>query len=272
MVSGTSEPLFDGTIDVFNFFVPVIDDSIENVTNTSEISLNPILGTEDNDELDGTSRGDEIMGLGGQDSIEGRAGGDRIFGEEDNDTLLGESGNDSLLGGQAQDYLLGGEGRDTLWGGRDNDSLFGEDDADTLYGNQGNDSLSGGLEEDSLYGGKGNDSLDGGEDDDTLSGDRGVDTLTGGSGEDLFIINENTGGRNLSDADIIIDYNPDEDAGIGLADDLTEGQLDLIETVVGGGDNDSPGVAIRIDETGDEGDYLAIVLNVEEGDIDFTII
>lgn len=280
MVSATSEPLFDGTIDLFDFFGPVIDDSIPgtpgegNGTNTggdvgSGDSLMEILGTDDDDSLDGTTGGDEIRGLAGRDSLEGRGGGDRIFGEEGNDTLIGESGNDSLLGGQNQDSILGSEGRDTLWGGRDNDSLFGDDDADTLYGNQGNDNLFGGLEDDSLYGGRANDSLDGGEGDDTLLGDRDSDTLTGGTGEDLFIIGENTGGLSLSDADIITDYNPEEDDQIGLIDDLSNGDLEFSETLVG---EDSPGIAIRIDEVGDEGDYLAIVLNVTEDDLDFTII
>ncbi|MGB3513454.1 MAG: calcium-binding protein [Microcoleaceae cyanobacterium] len=288
MVSATSEPLFDGTVDIFNIFGPLIDDPIsvgdndsisgtpggENGTNPGgegvPINLfNEILGTVDDDSLNGTSGIDEIMGLAGRDSLEGRGGGDRIFGENGNDTLIGELGNDSLLGGRDEDSILGGDGRDTLWGGRSNDSLFGDDDADTLYGNQGNDCLFGGLEDDSLYGGREDDSLDGGEGDDTLLGDRGSDTLIGGSGEDLFVIAENTGGLNLSDADIITDYNPEDDDEIGLNGGLTRGQLEFSETLVG---EDNPGIAIRIDEPGNEGDYLAIVLNVEEGEIEFTII
>ncbi|GGA23365.1 calcium-binding protein [Okeania sp. KiyG1] len=281
MVTATEEDLFNGVIDLVDFFGPLIDESMPgggndpnggaNGTSTdgsgsSGNQFNEILGTEEDDTINGTAGADLIMGMEGRDSIEGRGGGDRIFGEGDNDTLLGGTGNDSLLGGQQQDFILGGDGSDTLWGGRNNDSLFGEENEDTLYGNRGNDCLFGGLEDDSLLGGKEDDSLDGGEGDDTLVGDRDSDTLTGGAGEDLFAINENTGGLSPSDADIITDYNPEEDDRIGLIDGLARSDIEFDTTVVGG----ENGVAIRLRD--DEEDYLAIVLNVAEGDLDFTII
>ncbi|NEP79186.1 MAG: calcium-binding protein, partial [Okeania sp. SIO3B3] len=123
-----------------------------------------------------------------------------------------------------------------------------------------------GLEDDSLFGGKGDDSLDGGEGDDTLAGDRDSDTLTGGTGEDLFAISGNTGGLSPSDADIITDYNSEQDDRIGLINGLGRSDIEFETTVVGG----ENGVAIRL--RNDDEDYLAIVLNVVEGDLDFTII
>ena len=97
----------------------------------------------------------------------------------------------------------------------------------------------GGEGNDCLYGGKGNDSLLGGKGDDTLAGDKNRDTLTGGPGKDLFIISENTGGDSVSksentggdsvsEADIIMDYNTDENDQIGLINGLRLSELRVL--------------------------------------------
>ena len=79
----------------------------------------------------------------------------------------------------------------------------------------------------------------GGKGDDILAGDKNRDTLTGGPGKDLFIISENTdgdsvsksenpGGDSVSKADIIKDYNTDENDQIGLINGLRLGDLGFL--------------------------------------------
>ena len=292
MVNATVEGIFNGTI--VELFRPPQDNG--NGSSTGNNGTSPlsnggsgspfkiIILTDKNDDTIGSAQADSIEGLKGDDTIEGRSGGDIIFGNQDNDSLLGERGDDSLFGNQDQDTLLGGDGKDTLWGGKDNDSLLGGEDKDILYGNFGNDCLYGdsgddclygGIENDSLlggegndclYGGQGNDSLLGGEGDDTLAGDKGSDTLKGGDGEDLFIISKNTGGDSVSKADIIIDYNTDENDRIGLINGLRRNDLEFLDTIVA--EKDATVIRLRNDPE----DFLAIVIGVNEENLDFRTI
>ena len=168
-----------------------------------------IIGTDGDDELNGTHNNNIIYGNDGEDYIDGKGGNDKIFGgkdkdkiyggdgddklfgEEGDDELYGEDGDDELFGGEGedtlngdsgQDKLFGGDNDDELHGGSDNDELFGEDGDDTLYGDDGNDKLFGGDGDDELHGGEDDDELFGGDGDDTLYGDAGDDYLGGGNG------------------------------------------------------------------------------------------
>lgn len=130
------------------------------VTVAVGITLN---GTNQNDNLNGTSGNDIINGLNGQD------------------TILGNAGNDSLVGENGEDLLSGGTGNDTLLGGNGNDTLNGDDGNDTLIGGNGKDLL---------VGGAGNDFLNGGEAD---------DNLTGGTGNDIFVLETAAGRDTITD-------------------------------------------------------------------------
>ena len=274
MVVATVEGIFNGTI--VELFRPPQDNG--NGSSTGNNGTSPlsnggsgspfkiITPTDKDDDTTGSAQADSIEGLKGDDTIEGRSGGDIIFGNQDNDSLLGERGDDSLFGNQDQDTLLGGDGKDTLWGGKDNDSLLGGEDKDILYGNFGNDCLYGDSGDDCLYGGKSDDSLFGGEGDDTLAGDKGSDTLKGGDGEDLFIISKNTGGDSVSKADIIIDYNTDENDRIGLINGLRRNDLEFLDTIVA--EKDATVIRLRNDPE----DFLAIVIGVNEENLDFRTI
>jgi len=77
------------------------------------------------DELVGTSAGEEIRALGGNDDVSGRGGADGLWGGRGRDTLEGEAGSDSLFGGKGRDDLYGGVGADTLEGGAGRDRLTG---------------------------------------------------------------------------------------------------------------------------------------------------
>ena len=84
-----------------------------------------IVGTDDSEELFGTSGRDVIWAGGGNDRVVagsdydivcGGYGHDTLYGADFPDRLLGGPGNDKLVGGDAHDYLHGGPGVDTFDG------------------------------------------------------------------------------------------------------------------------------------------------------------
>jgi Ca2+-binding RTX toxin-like protein len=85
--------------------------------------------------------------------------------------LIGGTGIDHLYGDTADDIIEGGAGADFLYGGAGNDTLFGDDGIDTMAGDAGDDYLDG-------------------------------EGAAADGATDLF--NGDTGGSNLSDADICI--------------------------------------------------------------------
>ena len=128
-----------------------------------------IVGTDDNDVLNGTPRADVIVGLRG------------------NDTINGMGGDDIICGGLGLDQLSGGEGDDKLLGGNANDIISGDDGNDMIWGGTGWDRLTGGLGNDILRGGIGNDHLAGGDGNDWLFGQEGSDHLDGGTGDNVLV-------------------------------------------------------------------------------------
>lgn len=141
-----------------------------------------IVGTSDDDRIEGTDGRDVILALGGDDVIEGDDGNDRICGGVGADRIDGRYGRDKIDASGGADELRGGPGSDLLVGGGGRDWVRGGDgDAggDTLVGGDGNDVLyggDGGQDSDHLFGGEGNDFVDGGL--------GGLDLLYGGPGND----------------------------------------------------------------------------------------
>ena len=86
-----------------------------------------------------------ITGNNFSNRIIGTAQDDTIDGGKGADTIYGGDGSDSILGGKGDDELHGGEGDDTLWGGTGNDELYGENGTDVFYYNtgEGNDTIFG---------------------------------------------------------------------------------------------------------------------------------
>jgi hypothetical protein len=72
-----------------------------------------ILGTADDETLDGGKGDDLVLGGGGDDEVVGGAGKDLLFGDAGDDLLAGGRGRDTLAGGGGDDRLDGGNGRDT---------------------------------------------------------------------------------------------------------------------------------------------------------------
>ena len=116
------------------------DTSAPDITGqTGFIGIPAILGTEDDDKLNGTRDAEFIEGFAGNDRLSGRQGDDDLLGGEGNDRLHGGKGNDTLQGGTGNDLLFGGRGNDKLFGGEGNDDLYSRLGSDVLDGGNGND-------------------------------------------------------------------------------------------------------------------------------------
>ncbi|MDP2578781.1 putative Ig domain-containing protein [Shimia thalassica] len=158
-----------------------------------------------NDTLIGTEDDDILQGGLGQDQIEGRAGNDQLYGGQGNDTILGEDGADRLDGGAGHDVLDGGSGRDLLVGGAGDDLYAVDRSDDVLVENagEGDDSvvsetsyrLANHIENLTLVGsddleGEGNalaNLLTGNAGNNRLNGRAGDDTISGGQGADTAV-------------------------------------------------------------------------------------
>ncbi|WP_208352882.1 calcium-binding protein [Pseudaestuariivita rosea] len=136
-----------------------------------------VIGSEFDDNLQGTGLGDTITGGDGNDDVYGYAGRDKIY--------LGE-GDDFAEGGNSGDLIYGGLGNDVLRGGRDDDFLYGEEGNDQLFGNHGLDYIEGGAGNDTIRGGGWHDTLKGGDGDDVIYGESGGDEIWSGAGNDTI--------------------------------------------------------------------------------------
>lgn len=79
--------------------------------------LNPVYGTQKNDELLGTGKNDYIEGKDGSDTLSGLQGYDLIVGGKKADTMDGGVGDDELWGNQGADKYIfqEGYGKDTIF-------------------------------------------------------------------------------------------------------------------------------------------------------------
>lgn len=102
---------------------------------------------------------------------------DWLQGNRAANNLWGLAGNDHLYGSRGFDALLGGANHDSLWGNAGNDYLQGDGGSDILIGGRGRDTLVGDLGQDDLLGGAGNDLLAGGQNRNRSRGGRGRDTF-----------------------------------------------------------------------------------------------
>jgi hypothetical protein len=183
-VSGPLLDEGDFTIDVY-----VVDNPVLGYWCGGQLAT--IIGTPQDDWMNGTPGDDIIVGLDGDDEIAGKEGNDIICGGEGEDEVEGDDGDDTLYGGEDDDDLKGDDGDDTLYGGAGNDRLNGDYVAeitdggnDTLYGGAGEDNLKGAGGDDDLFGDEGNDYLFGNEGNDFLRGGADDDDLFGNDGDD----------------------------------------------------------------------------------------
>jgi Ca2+-binding RTX toxin-like protein len=73
----------------------------------------PILGTDGDEHINGTSKADEIYAGDGDDHINSGAGADYVDGGDGDDKIDAGGGDDTLVGGAGDDFLNGGGGSDT---------------------------------------------------------------------------------------------------------------------------------------------------------------
>ena len=153
-----------------------------------------IVGTKDNDVLEGGDGIDRIFGGTGNDTLSGGAGDDSIFGKEGNDFVIGGSGDDFLRGLADDDILIGGEGNDILHGDTGNDTIVGDsviteavfqEGFDILYGGSGDDDIWSGSG-DIVNTGKGSDTVNLGE---WVYPDNPVEITDFNTAEDVIIYN-----------------------------------------------------------------------------------
>ncbi|MGB3491653.1 MAG: Calx-beta domain-containing protein, partial [Elainellaceae cyanobacterium] len=203
--------------------IPVLEDDLQEGTETIDLSLTAISNADLGDQNTATVNildnfvppvapppvappvGLNIVGTGNNDNLSGAGAGDTVRGRGGNDRLRGLAGDDLLIGGRGNDRLVGGNGDDNLRGNGGDDRLNGGRGNDNLRGNGGDDRLNGRGGDDLLNGGNGGDRLSGGGGDDELIGGGGDDTLIGGSGDDIFTLKRRQG------TDFIRDFNIGED-------------------------------------------------------------
>jgi hypothetical protein len=140
-----------------------------------------VIGTPDDDRLDGTPGPDVICGFGGDDVMAPGLGRDQVRGGQ---------GQDIVAYGDAQRQIRGhlghrvatGAGRDTFTGV---EGLIGSPQDDVLIGNAGPNELLGREGTDLLFGRASRDTLEGGRNEDYLAGEEGRDRLMGGRHADV---------------------------------------------------------------------------------------
>ena len=186
-------------------------------TGDTYFSIEGLVGTSYNDNLQGDAQANSFFGGGGNDVFLGAGGNDSIDGGDGIDivSLAGATSNitaavgtgsgtvtavgigtdtyvsiEGFIGGAGNDVFVGNAGPNVLDGAAGADSIYGGGGADSLYGGAGEDIVAGDVGDDALYGGDGgevlselSDSINSGND--TLDGGNGVDIIYAAAGNDL---------------------------------------------------------------------------------------
>ncbi|MCH1930163.1 hypothetical protein L9G16_08220 [Shewanella sp. A25] len=154
------------------------------------------VGTNNNNNRNGTAGDDILFGNGGNDNLSGLAGDDQLYGGVGNDRLNGGFDADIMVGGIGNDtYVvdntgdivteLANEGTDTVETTLAN-YLLGENVENLVFSGQGAFVGEGNALDNNITGAAGNDELFGFDGDDTISGGGGNDVIYGGLGNDIM--------------------------------------------------------------------------------------
>lgn len=213
---------------VFRYAISDGTGYVQQVAQLRIVDAPPIVGTDGDDNLLGTTCGDVIDARAGDDNIDSRQGNDVIVSGEGDDHVVAGEGNDIVFAGPGADIVFAGAGNDVVYGGPGNDRLFGEAGDDTLLGEEGDDLL---------VGGDGNDVLVAGDGNDTVQADAGNDTLDGGAGNDVLDAGEGADRILAGDGDDFVTAGEGDDVVLaGPGDDTI--YADAGNDIVDGGDGD----------------------------------
>jgi protocadherin Fat 4 len=134
----------DGTDTVMEIETFRFDDGDISAADLQETADQTIVGTVNDDVLNGGSGNDTISGLTGDDVVNAGAGDDRF------DDTSTDNGNDTLNMGEGNDTAYGGDGTDTISGDEGDDTLYGESGDDRIEGGEGDDRIDGGTDDDTV--------------------------------------------------------------------------------------------------------------------------
>jgi Ca2+-binding RTX toxin-like protein len=186
-----------------------------------------IQGTDNDDNLIGSSESDSIFGLAGNDTINGGSGDDYLDGDTGNDVINAGDGNDYIYAGTGINTVDGGSGNDYLSlslsdinsnltltytdsnnGNISNGSSFknieslyiytgsGDNEINVSAANNasittgaGNDTITATVGDDYIYSGDGNDVINAGDGNDSIDAGSGINIVDGGSGNDYLSLN-----------------------------------------------------------------------------------
>ncbi len=168
-------------------------------------SSSDLMGTDNNDVLEGGVLDDILSGLGGADMLSGGYGDDILEGGGGADVLDGGEGNDTADYNNATNRvdvnLLSGGGSSNQAQGDTYisiENIIGSNLGDTLRGDQSGNDVDGGNGNDVLIGFNGDDNLLGGAGRDILNGGNGADVIDGGDGVDQARYNGSTEGVQIN--------------------------------------------------------------------------
>ena len=225
-------------------------------------SIENVIGSAHDDELQGDAGANRLTGGAGADALDGGAGNDTVSYVDSNarvrvdlhtgavsgghavgdtfnsiENVIGSAHDDELRGDNNANALWGRAGDDKLVGLSGDDRLYGEAGADRLYGSAGDDVLEGGAGADMLHGEGGNDSVSYRSSNAGVRVDLGGGTVSGGHAEgDSLRSIENLIGSAHDDA-LQGDAGANRLAGAG-GDDTLEGG-DGADTLDGGAGRDT---------------------------------
>ena len=161
------------------------------------INIEGLIGTSNNDTLQGGAGNQYFIGRGGSDSIDGGAdvdtvsyAGDPMAVQVSLDSMAGYDGWGGAFNMQGTDILLNIE---NVIGSDYNDSIEGSSADNLIDGGSGDDAIRGLAGNDTLNGGDGNDSIEGGAGNDSLVGGAGTDTLDYSNSPNRVLVNMFTG-------------------------------------------------------------------------------
>jgi VCBS repeat-containing protein len=216
-----NDPLNTCSIDTFQFSDQTF--TLQQILDMGGAAIQPpsghdIVGTANDDVIQGTDQLENIYGMAGNDTIDAGAGNDYIEGGDGNDTIDGGTGYDLMVGGNGNDtfvvdnindrvlenydegwdvvqssvsYTLGSNIEVLILTGTDNINGAGNGLTNYISGNDGENILSGGgAGDDQIQGGAGNDTLQGGTGNDALNGGTGADSMAGGAGNDSYFVDD----------------------------------------------------------------------------------